>query len=413
MFSIDQIKDTESHFIIDPFTRTITNESFANNTIVQYDHNSERFTFVMPRYVDGFDMSTCGEVRVNYRNSASTGASKTSGIYICDDLAVSTEDEDKVTFSWLISSAATQYIGYLYFSIQFICFEGETVSYLWNTAVYKDIVVVESINNVEEAVASDSFKELTDLIFDAKATIAQGDTTIEAARTATEEANAAAEVARASVYHIRQTSDGKLQILDANQEVVTTVDTFCGDDDTLYRYVDGMLSVVGIKELNHDETYRIWVGTHDEYVALETIDPSTFYWITDDNTYEDAVNKFNAMATGLETGEFVVKKSETANNLKAFTESPSTLYEGVRLPGAGWYYFAYEAAEGGRKERYSIGVVYWDGGTYTYSPIGRDREKDIVVCISTGGVVQGFRVENGSFNDSESISNSQILYAKL
>lgn len=146
-----KIKDTETHFIIDPSTRTITNESSENNIIVQYDHNSERFTFEMPRYVDGHDMSESTEVRVHYLNSASTGLAKTPGVYICDDLAISEEDENLVTFSWLLSSAATQYIGFLYFSIQFVCLNGETIEYAWNTGIYKDIVIIESINNGEGA----------------------------------------------------------------------------------------------------------------------------------------------------------------------------------------------------------------------------------------------------------------------
>lgn len=149
MFSIDQIKDTESHFIIDPFTRFITNESAANNTIVQYDHNSERFTFEIPRYVDGHDMYDGTEVRIHYCNTTSNGAWQTNGVYIPDDVALSGESEDTVTFSWLLSSANTQYIGFLYFSIQFVCLNGETIEYAWNTGIYKDIVIIESINNAE------------------------------------------------------------------------------------------------------------------------------------------------------------------------------------------------------------------------------------------------------------------------
>lgn len=312
----NKIKDSEPHFIIDPFTRTISNTSTDNNIIVQYDHNSERFTFEMPRYVDGHDMSECkesGEVRVNFRNSASTGLSKNDGIYICDDLAVSTEDEDKVTFSWLLSSVATQYIGYLYFSIQFICYDGEKLVYSWNTGIYKDIVIVESINNVEELVASDSFKELTDLVEDAKEIIEVAGPVIENATVATEQA-------RASVCYIQKTADGKIQILDADRKVIDTVDTFCGDDDTLHRYIDGMLSVVGIKERNNDNTLRMWVGTNEEYSALEFKDPATFYWITDDASYglvEAAINALNESFTELETalisGEFVVAKADRAN----------------------------------------------------------------------------------------------------
>lgn len=151
-----KIQDTETHFIIDPNTRTITNSSAGNNIIVQHDHNSERFTFEIPRYVDGHDMSECTEVRVNYRNATSNGLNKTDGVYICNDLAISEEDEDKVTFSWLLSSATTQYIGSLYFSLVFVCLDGVTIAYAWNTGIYKDTVIIESINNSEEVVVDNA-----------------------------------------------------------------------------------------------------------------------------------------------------------------------------------------------------------------------------------------------------------------
>ena len=154
----NKIRDTETHFIIDPATRRITTASSYNNTIVQYDHNSERLTFEMPRYVDGHDMIECDDVRIHYRNGSSNSLSRTNGVYIPDDLAISEDDDELLTFSWLLSAATTAYIGYLHFSIQFICLgaDGETVEYAWNTGIYKDVSVVESINNAEEVVVENA-----------------------------------------------------------------------------------------------------------------------------------------------------------------------------------------------------------------------------------------------------------------
>ena len=156
MSHIDKIRDTETHFVIDPTTRVIKNASASNNTIVQYDHNSERFTFDMPRYVDGHDMyeSTC--VRIHYRNAGTSSLIKTNGVYAPYDMAISAEDENTLTFSWLISSSATKYVGYLHFSIQFLCLEGESIAYSWSTGVYKDITVVECINNADAVVESEA-----------------------------------------------------------------------------------------------------------------------------------------------------------------------------------------------------------------------------------------------------------------
>ena len=267
----NKIQDSEPHFIINPSARTITNSSADNNIIVQYDHNSERFTFEIPRYVDGHDMSECienGEVRVNYRNSASTGLSKNDGVYVCDDLAVSTDDEDIVTFSWLLSSAATQYIGYLYFSVQFICFDGDNIAYSWNTGIYKDITIVESINNIEEAVASDSFKELTDLIRNARETLGSVESSISTA-------NDAADAARASTHYIENIGGGRFQTLDGERNVIDTVDVFTDADkrelvnEVLSHFTDvsvGWQTItfkIGIYEFTAIEgmTWREWCQT--------------------------------------------------------------------------------------------------------------------------------------------------------
>jgi hypothetical protein len=201
-------------------------------------------------------------------------------------------------------------------------------------------------------VSSDEFTMLTELISDATEAIVdtnnatananaaaeeareKGDSAVELANEAIATANEANETARGHLHYIQTTDDGKLQILDADMNVITTIDTFCGDDDTLHRYVDGMLSVIGIKERNKDNTYRVWVGTHEEYTSLSEIDPSTFYWVTDDNSYEEFVATVNALIddhnglveahnalsadyeklkTDLGTGDFKVKKAETCD----------------------------------------------------------------------------------------------------
>ena len=191
-----------------------------------------------------------------------------------------------------------------------------------------------------DVVSSDSFKFLTDLISNTTEAISNannataeanaaaeearnsGNAAVEKANEAIATANVANEIARGYLYTIQTTVDGKLRLLDADMNIITTIDTFCGDDDTLHRYVDGMLSVIGIKERNKDNTYRVWVGTHEEYTALPEIDSSTFYWVTDDNSYEEFVATVNALIddhntlkSGLETGDFKVKKAETADTL--------------------------------------------------------------------------------------------------
>ena len=151
-----KIRDTETHFIINPETRTITTASSGNNVLVQNDHNSERFTFEIPRYVDGHDMLESTEVRIHYRNQSTGSLFQQNGVYFPDDMAVMEDDNDTVAFSWLLSYDTTQQVGNLQFSIQFVCYENGAVEYAWNTGIYKDINVIESINNVPEVVAENT-----------------------------------------------------------------------------------------------------------------------------------------------------------------------------------------------------------------------------------------------------------------
>lgn len=147
MAHLHSVYDTDPHFKIDPATRAIENQSKVKTKIMQYDHNSERFTFEIPKLIDGHDMTQCDEVRIHFINIGSSN-NKTSDVYIVDDVQVSPESEDIVIFSWLVSQNATKYAGTLNFLVQFMCTsEDGTVDYSWNTDVYKDFSVSAGISN--------------------------------------------------------------------------------------------------------------------------------------------------------------------------------------------------------------------------------------------------------------------------
>ena len=102
------IYDTDPHFSIDPATRAITNLSEKKTKIIQYDHNSERFTFEMPRLIDGHDMSLCDKIEIHFINISANKNQQNADVYLCDDVQLSHDDENVVIFSWLISQNATQ-----------------------------------------------------------------------------------------------------------------------------------------------------------------------------------------------------------------------------------------------------------------------------------------------------------------
>ena len=147
------VYDNDKHFKIDPVTRQIENTT-GKVVLIQHDHDSERFTFEIPKTVEDHDMSKCNVVQIHYLNIEATTKTDNEGIYEVDDLEVSQEDPSVVVCSWLISRNATQYVGSLNFVIRFKCVENDgTVSYEWATAIHKGIAVSESIYNSEVVVS--------------------------------------------------------------------------------------------------------------------------------------------------------------------------------------------------------------------------------------------------------------------
>lgn len=144
------IIDSNAHFKIDAHTRKIKYDSSAKLVLVQYDHNSERITFEMPRYIEGHDMSLCNKVEIHYLNFAA--AEKASGVYPVDDLQISPVDDSVVICSWLVSRNATGIAGALNFVIRFACLTGDLIDYDWHTEICSDVVVARGIDNGEAVV---------------------------------------------------------------------------------------------------------------------------------------------------------------------------------------------------------------------------------------------------------------------
>lgn len=144
----DLLVDNDAKFVIDQEQKTITTTS-KKNTLVQFDHWSERAGFEMDRYMDGHDMSLTDRVTIMYSNGGNTGS------YIVDDLAVS-EDETKIEFTWLIGNPATQNIGTLAFGINFRCFNSlGNVTYNWSTKPCSVYSIVEGVNVTADTIVPD------------------------------------------------------------------------------------------------------------------------------------------------------------------------------------------------------------------------------------------------------------------
>lgn len=149
MIHTHSIIDMGKHFIIDPMTRMITSTS-DENVLIQGDHNSERYTFEIPRIVDGHDMSVTNRIEIHYDNIAKDKSKTNEGLYISNDVVV---NGDNIEFSWLISRNATQLAGKTQFWINFICIDdNDNIIYSWGTRVYKSINILQNNNNTEEVI---------------------------------------------------------------------------------------------------------------------------------------------------------------------------------------------------------------------------------------------------------------------
>ena len=68
-------------------------------------------------------------------------------------MEVSSDNPDIITFSWLISGAATKYNGSLNFAIRFYCLSDESeIEYSWGTNIYSGIKVSNGLDNSETIV---------------------------------------------------------------------------------------------------------------------------------------------------------------------------------------------------------------------------------------------------------------------
>lgn len=145
------VYDTDTHFVIDPVTRAIKIGENTKTTLVQTDHNSEVYTFDIPRIIDGHDMMLCNLIEVHYDNIDSATKEKSKGFYKVEDMQVSADNSEMLCFTWLIKEPATKFVGKIEFSIKFKCIEDGKVAYRWNTIKNKDLTVEASNDNSEVA----------------------------------------------------------------------------------------------------------------------------------------------------------------------------------------------------------------------------------------------------------------------
>lgn len=332
MAHIHPVIDGDTHFKIDGATRSVKNVSETKTMLVQFDHNSERFTFEVPRDVDGHDLKDCNVVRVHFINIEKSHRTENTGFCdITDTLEVSPEDDSVVTCSWLIPNSATQLVGSLHFVIQFACVEGTNLLYSWNTAKHASVTITDGINSSDEVI-----DENIDILEEWRRKL---------------EAN-----------HIVSLVQTTVSTEDDGENVWTA--TF-GDGRTQELKVrngsQGATGLVGSIETLSGAPLHFFVGTRAEYEALtEAQKEKVFAIFTDDPSPDGlitAVETLTAKVEELGQRQFKPMPIETVNN------GLNMNGEG-HLPEKGWYYgMFYE----GNSEYYNVPVFRFDGEAETVS----------------------------------------------
>lgn len=158
MAHLHEMRDSDNHFIIDPATMVITNKS-KKHKLQQGDHNSEIYSFEIPRLLEGHDMTRCNLVQIHYINIKVDKTEQQSDVYKVTDMAVCDPETDTLVFTWTVHGNATQYAGSLNFRIHFYCIndKGE-YTYKKHTEIFKGITISDGFDNV--AAIEESYSDI-------------------------------------------------------------------------------------------------------------------------------------------------------------------------------------------------------------------------------------------------------------
>ena len=153
MKHLTSVKDTDQHFEVRADTREIINQSKTKTKIMQFDHNSERFTFSLPRIIEGHDMTECDSIRVHYNVDDLTTKETIQGVYDVTDIKIDPDNDNRVVCTWLLSQNVTQLAGPLTFVLKCQCYgdDGE-VTYSWSTDKCTGFSIIAGLNNDVEIV---------------------------------------------------------------------------------------------------------------------------------------------------------------------------------------------------------------------------------------------------------------------
>jgi hypothetical protein len=160
------ICDSDKHFELNIVTGALVS-NMQKVSLIRGSHNSERFSFDFPRYIECQDLTQCNKVEVHFIN---VGNETNKGARPIEDVRVVEGENDKITFSWLIDGECTKYAGSLSFVIHFKIEEDGKLKYKYPTGIFKGITINDGIDN-GEAIIEDYNDIITEWMAEIEANI--------------------------------------------------------------------------------------------------------------------------------------------------------------------------------------------------------------------------------------------------
>lgn len=150
----------EDYSTIDINKNIILNSSQINIT---QETNSQYIPFIMPRYYDGFDLSST-KLQFYYVNRTNAfGIDYPVNVYYNDD---------QIRFAWLVDDNATSVDGKLKFEIQAVGVNSKGESYTWKSKTNENMNVLKSLAGTKMIEPSDTWKDDFLSIVNGRVTIA-------------------------------------------------------------------------------------------------------------------------------------------------------------------------------------------------------------------------------------------------
>lgn len=207
----------------------------ANQFNITQEENSQYIPFEMPRYYDGFDLVNT-VLSIHYTTK--------SGRHGADKPVNVTFNNEKIRFGWLIDADATLDAGTLEFEVHaygtVTGSDGVSKAYTWKTKSNKNLNVLESMCDCEDAINNIDDTWLQELITDVAERVAD-----EIKNVAVGEQVAAAENAAASAK--QYASDAQQYANDASSAATEAVNAALTNYATM-TYVDEAISGVDVTE---------------------------------------------------------------------------------------------------------------------------------------------------------------------